>query len=97
MSKRYKPKQTITSTTTTSTTTSTTSTTKHTKKVYTPFPPPQLPSKIDLQIESGEYFINQQIRENNKKQEKMMASKKKSEERKLTRGMLYCMLYCVYT
>ena len=90
MSKRYKPKQTITNNTTTNTT-------KHTKRVYTPFPPPQLPSKIDLQIESGEYFINQQIREANKKQEKMLASKKKSEERKLTRGMLYCMLYCVYT
>ena len=82
MSKRYKPKQTIISTTTTTSTT----TTKHTKRVYTPFPPPQLPSKIDLQIESGEYFINQQIREANKKQEKLIASKKKSEERKLERG-----------
>jgi ribosomal RNA assembly protein len=57
------------------------------KKVYTPFPPPQQKSKIDLQIESGEYFLGKQAKERaarDRKKEKMrekMESKRKEREK----------------
>jgi ribosomal RNA assembly protein len=40
------------------------------KKEYTPFPPAQTPSKIDLAIESGEYFLSKTQRDANKLQQK---------------------------
>jgi ribosomal RNA assembly protein len=46
---------------------------KPAKKVYTPFPPAQQPSKIDLQLASGEYFL--------KPKEKEAIEKKKREDR----------------
>lgn len=48
-----------------------------TKKVYTPFPPPREKSKIDLQMESGEYFLSKQQKE---RQEKERRQEKMSEK-----------------
>lgn len=56
------------------------------KNVYTPFPPAQLPRKVDLQIESGEYFLSKREKEIKKlhEQRERQAEKQveKEEERK---------------
>jgi ribosomal RNA assembly protein len=52
------------------------------KKVYTPFPPPREKSKVDLQIESGEYFLGKAARERRGKEEREERQRERTVERK---------------
>jgi len=55
------------------------------KKKYSPFPPPQTPRKIDLQIESGEYFLSKEQQSYNQRKEKQIKQAEKTKERELER------------
>uniref|UniRef100_A0A7E4ZVF0 KRR1 small subunit processome component n=1 Tax=Panagrellus redivivus TaxID=6233 RepID=A0A7E4ZVF0_PANRE len=52
------------------------------KAAYTPFPPAQLPRKIDLQLESGEYFMSEKMKEKQKLAEKHATEGAHSEKTK---------------
>lgn len=59
------------------------------KKVYTPFPPVQEKSKVDLQIESGEYFLGKEAKDRAVRERRDDAMKEKMEERKRKRETDY--------
>lgn len=59
------------------------------KKVYTPFPPAQQPRKIDLEIESGEYFLSKKEKEINKLKERREKQAEKQEEKEEARSKDY--------
>ncbi|KAJ5731966.1 hypothetical protein N7493_003447 [Penicillium malachiteum] len=51
------------------------------KKVYTPFPPAPEKSKVDLQIESGEYFLSKEAKDRAQKEEVIERQRVKREEK----------------
>ncbi|EMC93139.1 hypothetical protein BAUCODRAFT_36810 [Baudoinia panamericana UAMH 10762] len=55
------------------------------KKVYTPFPPEREKSKVDLQIESGEFFLNKQAKERAGRERREENMRAKMEERRKRR------------
>lgn len=55
--------------------------TDKTKKVYTPFPPAQEKSKVDLQIETGEYFLGKQAKERAAREDRLEKQKEKKKEK----------------
>ena len=50
------------------------------KRRYTPFPPENhiMPSKVDLQIESGEYLLSEQQKKEREMEKKRMEKKRKA-------------------
>lgn len=55
------------------------------KKAYTPFPPPQQPSKVDRLLDTGEYFVSDRQRQANKISERKITASAKSAAKRLAR------------
>ncbi|THV00578.1 hypothetical protein K435DRAFT_656952 [Dendrothele bispora CBS 962.96] len=56
------------------------------KKVYTPFPPAQQPRKVDLQLESGEYFLKKHEKEAKEAEKRKQKQAETTEKRQAERA-----------
>ncbi|WCJ37011.1 KRR1 small subunit processome component [Euphorbia peplus] len=59
------------------------------KKPYTPFPPPQQPSKVDEELATGEYFLSKEKKQAKKWQEKQEQQEEKTAESKRKRDAAF--------
>ncbi|GMT11312.1 hypothetical protein PFISCL1PPCAC_2609 [Pristionchus fissidentatus] len=59
------------------------------KGEYTPFPPTQMPRKVDLQLESGEYFLNEKQRLDDKRRKKWEQQGEKTNQRNKQRAAAF--------
>ena len=57
------------------------------KKIYTPFPPAPEKSKVDLQIESGEYFLARHAKDRLAREKREERQREKKNERDRERGL----------
>lgn len=55
---------------------------KKKKKKYSPFPPEQLPRKEDIQMETGEYFLSEEVKKNIKNEKKRVEKEAKKQAKK---------------
>ncbi|KAG5460071.1 MAG: hypothetical protein BJ554DRAFT_7925 [Olpidium bornovanus] len=59
------------------------------KKTYTPFPPAQTPRKVDLQLESGEYFLRPAEKAAREMARKEREQAEKTERKRVERAKVF--------